>query len=72
MKSSIETESQQWRGGVFGPNLDVRKEGGLPQIVQTRTRGDMGLKNPEIFADVLNGSPLWGLPINCLRAVNQD
>ena len=45
-------------GGVQTDRKYVRILGVSLQIVQTRTGGRVGVKKPEIFAYVLNGSPL--------------
>ena len=44
---------------MFGPYLDIHKEGGVAPDSTNMDKGREGIKNPKIFADVLNGSPLY-------------
>ena len=50
------------RGGVHTIFLDVHKEGGLLQIVQTWTRGGRGSKIPKILRTYFMDGPCRSLP----------
>ena len=46
-----------WEGGIYA-KFGRPHRGGVSPDSTNMDRGREGVKNPEIFADVLNGSPL--------------
>ena len=51
------TSALSWEGGTFKSRPDIVSNLSKRGCVNLQTRGD-GVKKSEIFADVLNGSPL--------------